>query len=204
MEEKNKAELLADRIYDSIMKEHNRLGLVVTNRAVSFDFARLFKETAMDYSVPCVLVERLFLKSDCEMEKKIVQKLPDEAVEIRNQIITLAYTAMQDDTPDEEKIKKLEEADELEKKLAEYELIDTEVELLTYSPFKIENDSIVVLDLAADNFSKLQYRSFCVQMAYFAFNYFSAMVMIPSSSLNIDVVPIVGTSYIDILCVVRS
>jgi len=204
METENIADILSEEIYKAIIEEHNRLGLVVTNRALSYDFARTFKETSMDYTVNCVLVERLYLKSACKIEKRTVQRYPAEATELRGKILKIAYDVLQGKLSDDEIKEKLAESKAIEDKLPEFELVDSEAELLTYSPMGLDGDSIVMLDISSDDFSKLQYRSFCNQMAYFAFNYFSAMIMRPATNIPLTVKIVRGTSYIDILCMCGS
>lgn len=202
---KNKAELLGEQIYEAVMKEHKRLGLTVVNRVISYDYTRIFKETSLDYTGDCILVERLFLKKDCIMQKRKVQKMPEEAVALRNEIINLAVEVNGNaKLSDEERIAKIEEALKKEQDLAKFEPVDTEMDLLTYTVFPEEENGMVVLDLADEHVSKVQYQSFCTQMAYFAYNYFAAMIMMPIAGIELEVLTVLGTSYVDIVCRIKG
>jgi hypothetical protein len=201
---KNKAELLGEQIYNAVMKEHQRLGLVVVNRVISYDYTRIFKETSLDYTGDCILVERLFLRKDCEMQKKKVQKLSDEAVELRNEVINLAMEANNADLADEERLAKVEEALRKEQELSKFKPVDAEMDLLTCPVFLEKDDGVVVLDLSDEHVSKMQYKSFCAQMAYFAYNYFAAMIMMPIPGIDLEVLTVLGTSYVDIVCKIKG
>lgn len=204
-EQKTIVDILADKIFDAVIAEHVRVGgMVIINRMISWDFARMFKQTSMDYTANCVLVERLYLRKDCTIQKKMVQKFPEEAERLRTELFKMAYDIVQPTISDEDREKMIAEAEEIEEKLKSYELIDAEIDMMTYSPTGLQNDNVVVIDLSSDSFSQMQYRSFCQQIALFVLNYFAAMIMVPPVTLNIDVIPVNGTTYLDIVCRLKS
>lgn len=201
----NKAEALGEQIFKEIMDMHHKTHMTLINRVVSYDFVRLFKETALDYVGNCVLLERLYPKELCSMRKREVKRLPEEGVELKNRIVTTVFEVGNNkELSDEEKITKLNEAQDLQKQLADIEYVDDEVELLTYSPFGEEDqDSYIVLDLSSEKVNKRQYQSFCHQLGYFAFSYFSTLLMIPTEGFDLEIMAIKNTSYIDIIAKVK-
>jgi hypothetical protein len=198
----NKAEILGDKIFKAIMEEQGKMDLTIINRIVGYDFVRLFKETALDYAGNCVLVERLFPKESCMMQTKKVQKLSDKGMELKGQILTLVFEVGNNpDLSDEEKMAKLNEAQAMQKELADLPYEDAETELLTYSPYgEDDENSMIVLDLGSEKVNKRQYASFCMQIGYFVFNYFSTMMMIPVEGFDVEVMTVKNTSCIDIVC----
>lgn len=202
----NKAEVLGDQIFKAIMAEQEKEKMTIINRIVGYDFTRLFKETALDYAGNCILVERLFPKEACFTQKKQVQKLSEKGMELKNKILSLVLeVGTSTELSDDEKIERLNEAQAIQKELEELPYEDAEAELLTYSPYGVEDENaMIVLDLGSDKVNKKQYASFCTQIGYFVFNYFATMFMMPVEGFDVEVMTVQNTSYVDIVCKIRG
>ena len=189
---------LGDTIYKTIEKEANITPVGITNRLIASDFLKIFKFAEIDYSVDCVMIERLFPLALCEEQEIETNKYPEEAEKIQKDIFELGSQLVKANNKKQKEI--LSQIEDLKIAYNSYspEIVKTKV--LTYEPFN-DGDKIIVIPF--DDKTKEAYKGFCYRMANFAFEYFSTLKMTAFYDINFNVLKVKNTNSIDIICQIK-